>query len=74
MKFLTKEHENRIVNLLQRDRTHPEDMERLALFYIIAGNADLHTKVSSIYNFVEHQTDLIVYTIAVWIFAAVRGH
>lgn len=34
MKFLTKEHENQFLNLLQRDRTHPKDVERLTLFYI----------------------------------------
>lgn len=41
MYFLSKEHEYQFLNLLQKDKTHPSDVERLALFYIIAGNADL---------------------------------
>jgi len=57
MKFLSKEHENGFVNLLQKDKTHPSDVERLALFYIIAGNADLHRKAKYIYNFAEHQIE-----------------
>lgn len=57
MNFLSKEHENQYLNLLQKDKTHPSDVERLALFYIIAGNADLHMKVKYIYNFVEHQIE-----------------
>lgn len=57
MKFLTKEHENKVVNLLQSDGTHQGDMERLALFYIVAGNTDLYTKVNCIYNFAQHQIE-----------------
>lgn len=57
MNFLSKEHENRFVSLLQKDNTHPSDVERLALFYIVAGNADLHRKAKYIYNFVEHQIE-----------------
>jgi len=57
MNFLSKEHENRFVSLLQKDNTHPNDVERLALFYIVAGNDDLCRKVKYIYNFVEHQIE-----------------
>lgn len=57
MKFLTKEHENRLVNLLKRDKTQATDVERLALFYIIAGNTDLYNKVSCIYNFTGHHIE-----------------
>jgi hypothetical protein len=57
MNFLSKEHENRFVSLLHKDKTHPSDVERLALFYIIAGNDDLCRKVKYIYNFVEHHIE-----------------
>ncbi|GMQ60459.1 hypothetical protein AN1V17_48590 [Vallitalea sediminicola] len=55
MKFLSMEHKKRVLNLLQRENTYPRDVERLALFYIIAGNTDVHRKVNNIYNFEHHQ-------------------
>lgn len=57
MKFLSMEHENQLLKLLQRDATHQGDMERLALFYIISGNTDLRNKVNSIYDFTMHQIE-----------------
>jgi len=57
MKFLSMEHENQLLRLLQRDGTHNGDMERLALLYIISGNADLYSKVNSIYDFTTHQIE-----------------
>ena len=57
MIFLSKKHENRLVSLLQKDNTHPSDVERLALFYIVAGNDDVCRKVKYIYNFVEHHIE-----------------
>lgn len=43
--------EDRFNQLLERDRTHEKDVERKALFYIIAGNSDLYSKVNFIYDF-----------------------
>jgi len=57
MEFLSKEHENQFVNLLQKDDAHPSDVERLALFFIISGNDDLYRKSKYIYNFNEHQIE-----------------
>lgn len=54
MRFLSKKHEMQYVTLLQLDKTHPKDVERLALFYIISGNQDLFVKSKAIYNFLEH--------------------
>jgi len=55
MRFLNKEHENKLVKLIQRDGTHPKDKERISLFYILAGNVDLYAKSRSIYDFGLHQ-------------------
>lgn len=46
--------EDRLNQLLKRDNTHKEDIERKALFYIIAGNDDLYSKVNYIYDFQDH--------------------
>lgn len=40
--------------LTKRDQTHPEDIERMALFIIIAGNEDLFEKARYIYDFEDH--------------------
>ncbi|OFV71541.1 DUF6075 family protein [Acetobacterium wieringae] len=40
--------------LIKRDQTHPEDIERIALFIIIAGNEDLFVKARNIYDFEDH--------------------
>ncbi len=37
--------------LLKEDNTHPDDRERMALFFVISGNRDLYQKHSFIYNF-----------------------
>lgn len=44
---------DRFLNLLERDGSHGKDVERSALFYILAGNTDLYSKVDYIYNFKE---------------------
>ncbi len=37
-----------------KDKSNPKDMERLAMFYILAGNSDLYSKANQIYDFDEH--------------------
>lgn len=46
--------EDRLNQLMEKDNTHKEDIEREVLFSIIAGNDDLYRKVNSIYNFKSH--------------------
>lgn len=43
--------EDRFNQLLQKDGTYERDLERKALFYILAGNLDLYSKVNFIYDF-----------------------
>ena len=54
MKFQNREHEGNLLKLLVKDQSHPRDKERRALFYILAGNADLYSKADRIYDFNEH--------------------
>jgi len=54
MRFLNTEHENKLLKLIQRDGTHPRDKERISLFYILSGNADLYAKSDFIYDFKNH--------------------
>lgn len=55
MRFLNAEHENKLMELVQRDGTYPKDKERISLFYILSGNHDLYAKSRSIYDFGLHQ-------------------
>ncbi len=55
MKFLNEKHENQLVALLQGDGTHPKDVERISLFYILSGNTDLYAKFRHIYDFMNHE-------------------
>ncbi len=48
------EHKTRLNQLLRMDMTHPTDVERKALFYILSGNIDLYRKVQHIYDFKDH--------------------
>lgn len=57
MRFLNTEHETKLMELIQRDGTHPKDKERISLFYILSGNADLFAKSDSIYDFRNHQIE-----------------
>ena len=57
MRFLNTEHENKLMNLIQRDGTHLKDKERISLFYILSGNADLFAKSGFIYDFRNHQIE-----------------
>lgn len=43
--------DNRLKELMNKDRTPLDDMERKAFFFIIAGNDDLYSKVNFIYDF-----------------------
>lgn len=47
-------HQERLTELTRVDRTHPDDMERISLLYIIAGVEDLYVKRNSIYDFKRH--------------------
>lgn len=53
--FLNEEHEENFLSLLCLDDTHPSDQERLALFFIIAGNPELFRKREQVYHFKEHR-------------------
>ncbi len=54
MRFQNREHESNLIRLMLKDKSNPKDMERLAMFYILAGNSDLYSKVNQIYDFDEH--------------------
>ena len=41
MRFLNTEHENKLMELIKRDGTHPKDKERIALFYILNPEASM---------------------------------
>ena len=45
---------DKFIKLIRRDNTNDEDIERIALFYIIAENEDLYSNVEGIYNFEKH--------------------
>lgn len=49
--FIFTRHEMRFNDFLAKDKTHPQDIERIALFYILAGNDELAAKVESFYDF-----------------------
>jgi len=55
MNYLKAEHENKLMDLIQKDGTHPKDVERISLFYILSGNTDLYDKARHIYDFMNHQ-------------------
>lgn len=52
--FLDSRHEENFLSLLYLDNTRPSDQERLALFFIIAGNLELFSKRERIYDFMGH--------------------
>lgn len=51
MQFLNEKHKTRFNESIITDETHPQDVERRALFYIISGNDDLYAKRNHIYDF-----------------------
>lgn len=52
--FLFPNHQEKFQEFLQRDRTHSQDVERNAMFYIFAGNDKLADKMDVFYDF-EHR-------------------
>jgi len=48
------EFDDRLNYLLERAGVDPSDLERKALFFIIAGNDDLYSKVDFIYDFEDN--------------------
>lgn len=50
--------DERLNELIERDNTRDNDMERKALFTIFAGNDDLYSKVDKLYDFAEHAINL----------------
>lgn len=50
---IVMKNKDRFMNLIKRDNTSKDDIERIALFYIIAENDDLYNKVDAIYDFDE---------------------
>lgn len=59
--FLSYEHEDRFNELCKKDKTHYNDLERRALFFVIAGNDSLFKRVDSIYDFEENVIKLEVF-------------
>jgi len=53
--FTRSNHKTWYESLRKEDNTHLEDKERIALFYLIAGNNDLYQKIAYIYEFKYHQ-------------------
>lgn len=53
--FLNLEHKERFKKMIEQDKTHSKDTERLSLFYIISGNGDLYRKRGYIYDTYEHR-------------------
>lgn len=45
---------NNLEMLMRRDNTHPKDYERIAMWYIFAGNSDLYSKINYLYDFEDH--------------------
>ncbi|WP_052210450.1 DUF6075 family protein [Thermoanaerobacter sp. YS13] len=57
--FISKAHEQRFFELLARDNTRKEDIERQSLFYLLSGIDSLYYEegklsVEEIYDFSEH--------------------
>jgi hypothetical protein len=53
--FIDDNHNEAYERYLSMDRTHPQDVERKALFYILAGSEDIRGKgINNFYDFTEH--------------------
>ncbi|MCH4891202.1 hypothetical protein EZV73_26725 [Acidaminobacter sp. JC074] len=63
---------SRYKELVERDNMRKSDVERKALFHIIAGNAELYKHVDDIYNFDDHTIKLNVFKKA-WMTSGSRG-
>jgi hypothetical protein len=55
MYFIDKNHVTNYQKLLFQDHTHPKNIHRKSLFYIISGNEDLYLRRYSIYDFGIHE-------------------
>ena len=55
VKFINDEHRHRFFELVDEDRTDPDDVERLQLFYVISGCDDLYAIRTSIYDPMLHR-------------------
>ena len=53
MRFFTDKHEQNFKKLIEQDKTSSNDLDRIALFYVIAGNKDLFNYADRVYNFTE---------------------
>lgn len=51
MIYLNEEHESKYKILIKKSGTIHEDRERMALFYLIAGNRDLYKQIDKVYDF-----------------------
>lgn len=51
---IEEDHLERLSDLLERDKTHIEDKERIALFYILSGKDSLYQNVDKSYDFEDH--------------------
>jgi hypothetical protein len=51
---IEEDHLKRLSDLLERDKTHIEDKERIALFYILSGKDSLYQNIDKIYDFENH--------------------
>jgi len=58
--------------LTDRDNMHDGDVERKALFHVLAGNSDLYNHVDDIYNFEDHTIKLTCLNKA-WLTSSTRG-
>lgn len=57
--FLSEEHKNRFMECIAKDKTFNDDVERMALFFILSGNNDIWAKgVNSFYDFNNHSIKL----------------
>lgn len=55
LEFLDATHQERFAKLIEEAKTSPGDLDRIAMFYIIAGNSDLFSKARALYNFSKNE-------------------
>ncbi len=64
--------EIRFHELMVKDLTRETDVERIALFHILAGNSDLYKHIDDIYNFEDHCIKTSCFRKA-WLTSSTRG-
>jgi len=62
MYFINEDHAYNFQNMILKDKTHVNDRERFALFYILGGNEDLFIKRRHLYDFKSHEINPDVLT------------